>query len=240
MPNAFMLVIPAIDVLHGCCVRLFKGSYSRVTQYGDPLETVQTWVSAGARRIHVVDLDGAKQGEMKNFDLIKGMIQSADCEFEVGGGIRDVHTAMRIIHLGAKVIFGTVVVENPSLVHGIAREHGKQCIVSLDERDGKVQVRGWLKGSSENVFSVARGMERMGVSEIVFTSIERDGALVGPNFKMIKQMLETVSIPVIASGGVSTLEDLEKLKAAGVHGAIVGKALYEKKIDLKEAIEAIE
>lgn len=234
-----MLIIPAIDILHGCCVRLFKGSYSKVTQYGDPLETVQKWVSAGARRIHVVDLDGAKQGEMKNFHLIKEMVQSADCEFEVGGGIRDSHSAMRLIHLGAKVIFGTVVIENPALVHEIAKSHGKQCIVSLDELNGEVQVRGWLEGSRENVFSVARGMERAGVSEIVFTSIERDGALVGPNFKMIKQMLDTVSIPVTASGGVTTLDDLKKLKEAGVHGAIVGKALYEKKIDLKQAIEAV-
>ena len=215
-----MRLYPAIDMIDGKCVRLVQGDYSQKTTFAeDPLAVAMRWQEAGARFIHLVDLDGARSGDMPNFDCITGIAKTLDIPIEVGGGIRDMKAVEQYL-------------EHKEAV----KEYGRRIVVGIDAKDGMAAVSGWEEVSQTSALSLAKGMEQMGVSTIIYTDIATDGMLRGPNLAAMKEMAEYVSIDVVASGGVSSLEDLRHLGASGVEGAIVGKALYTGHIDLREAV----
>lgn len=234
-----MLVIPAVDIMGKKCVRLAMGDFGRVETFSEePLRVVEGFVGDGAELIHVVDLDGARTGRMKNFETIEKIIKSSDAPVEVGGGVRDKETAEKILGLGASIVFGTAAIENAKLVEYFVDEFGgARVVLGLDARENRVVVEGWQRTVRASVFELARKFERIGVGGILFTSVERDGMLSGPDVRAVGRMARAVGIPVIASGGVSSLGDLEELRRAGAWGAVVGKALYKNKFRLKEAIE---
>lgn len=236
----YMLIIPAIDLKDGRCVRLLQGRAEAVTVFSDnPVEVALRWQEMGARLIHIVDLDGAFSGTQKNLEVIKEIRKAVDVEIELGGGIRDMERIERLINLGInRVILGTVVIENPEFVKEASRAFPQRIIAGIDAKDGLVAIRGWVEVTNLKALDVARRMEDYGVWGIIYTDISRDGMLVGPNIEATRQMVEAVDIPVIASGGVSSLEDIERLRQIrGLWGVITGKALYTGAIDLREAIE---
>ena len=232
-----MRLYPAIDIINGKCVRLVQGDYHRKTTFAeDPLKIAEQWQAAGCEWIHVVDLDGARSGDMPNFELITSMAKSVDIPIEVGGGIRDMEAVSRYLEAGVRrVIIGTAALRAPDFVKDAVREYGSRIAVGIDAKDGMAAVSGWEEVSRISALSLAKAMEQIGVSTLIYTDIATDGMLKGPNFAAMKEMAEYVSVDVIASGGVSTLEDLKKLSAVGVGGAIVGKALYTGHIDATEA-----
>jgi phosphoribosylformimino-5-aminoimidazole carboxamide ribotide isomerase len=239
-----MEVIPAIDLLQGQCVRLYQGDYSQSEVFGeDPVIMAQKWADLGATRLHLVDLDGAKQGESVNLGVIAKIVKALPIPVQVGGGLRDRKGVAQFLELGVdRAILGTVAVEKPELVQQLAQEFPQQIIVGIDARQGKVATRGWLETSTIESTDLAQQMEKFGVAGIIYTDIQRDGTLIGPNIEALRELTNYVNIPVIASGGVSSLTDLLSLlalEALGVTGVIVGKALYTGNIDLTEAIQAI-
>lgn len=239
-----MEVIPAIDLLNGQCVRLYQGDYNQSEVFGeDPVIMAQKWADLGATRLHLVDLDGAKQGESVNLGVIAKIVKALKIPVQVGGGLRDRKGVAQLLELGVdRAILGTVAVEKPELVQQLAQEFPQQIIVGIDARQGKVATRGWLETSEIESTDLAQQMEKFGVAGIIYTDIQRDGTLIGPNMEALRELTNCVNIPVIASGGVSSLTDLLSLlalEAVGVTGVIVGKALYTGNIDLSEAIQAI-
>lgn len=234
-----MRLYPAIDIINGKCVRLVQGDYHRKTTFAeDPLEIADKWQDAGCEWIHVVDLDGARSGDMPNFELIAAMAQQLNIPIEVGGGIRDMEAVSRYLEAGVRrVIIGTAALHAPDFVKNAVKEYGSRIAVGIDAKDGMAAVSGWEEVSQISALSLAKGMEQIGVSTLIYTDIATDGMLKGPNFAAMKEMAEYVSVDVIASGGVTSLEDLKKLSAVGVGGAIVGKALYTGHIDAAEAAE---
>lgn len=239
-----MHLIPAIDLRGGRCVRLIKGEKKREIVYSEnPVEIALKWEAGGAGRLHVVDLDGAFEGWPVNFELIRDIARSVSIPVQLGGGLREKVAVENAFEAGvSRVILGTVAVENPSLVKELVEKHKNRIMVGIDARDGIVAVRGWVEGSGLQAVEMAREMERSGVAEIIYTDISRDGTLEGPNSEAIKAMAQSLSIPVIASGGVSSVEDLKKLKELeewGVSGVIVGQALYSGRLDLQEALVAL-
>ena len=240
-----MEIIPAIDLHRGKCVRLLRGERSRETIYSEnPAEIARKWENSGARRVHMVDLDGAFEGKRVNAAAIKDAVAALSVPVQLGGGIRDRETAQDTFNLGvSKIILGTVAVEKPELVQALVKEFGARILVGIDARDGIAAVHGWTGSSQIKAVDLALRMEELGVTEIIYTDIARDGTLEGPNFSALKEMAEALAIPLIASGGVSSLDDLRRLKELehlGVSGVIVGQALYTGSIDLKEAIEEME
>ncbi|QIT53815.1 1-(5-phosphoribosyl)-5-[(5-phosphoribosylamino)methylideneamino]imidazole-4-carboxamide isomerase [Aquisalimonas sp. 2447] len=240
-----MLLIPAIDLKDGRCVRLRQGNMDDETIFSDdPVAMAERWVEAGSRRIHLVDLDGAVQGFPVNADII-GRIAEAfpDVEIQVGGGIRDFNTIQTFLDVGVDyVIIGTQAVRTPHFVDDACLEFPGHIIVGLDARDGKVAVEGWAKLSSHSAVDMARRFEEAGVEALVFTDIGRDGMMRGVNTGATRELARSVDIPVIASGGVTTLDDVRDLCEAGkdgVSGAIIGRALYEGKLDLREAQKVV-
>lgn len=233
-----MRLYPAIDMIDGKCVRLVQGDYSQKTTFAeDPLAVALRWQRAGGRFIHLVDLDGARSGGMPNFDCIARIADTLDIPIEVGGGIRDMKAVEQYLEHGVeRVIIGTSALHNPQFVKEAVKEYGRRIAVGIDAKDGMAAVSGWEEVSQTSALSLAKGMEQMGVSTIIYTDIATDGMLSGPNLAAMKEMAEYVSIDVVASGGVTSLEDLRRLSAAGVEGAIVGKALYTGHIDLQEAV----
>lgn len=236
-----MLLIPAIDLKDGKCVRLRQGNMDDETVFSDdPVAMAARWVEAGSRRIHIVDLDGAVQGFPVNADII-GRIAEAfpDVEIQIGGGIREFDTIQTYLDVGVDyVIIGTQAVRAPHFVDDACLEFPGHIIVGLDARDGKVAVEGWSKLSRHDAADMARRFEEAGVEAIVFTDIGRDGMMRGVNTGATRELARQVNIPIIASGGVSSLDDVRDLceaEADGVSGAIVGRALYEGKLDLAEA-----
>ncbi len=239
-----MDVIPAIDLLNGQCVRLYQGNYSQVEVVGeDPVLMAQTWASQGARWLHLVDLDGAKTGDPINLRIISKILESVRISVQVGGGIRTADQVSTLLNMGIKrVILGTIAIEKPELVHQLCELHPGQIVIGIDAREGKVATRGWLETSDVAAVTLGQQMALMGAAAIIYTDIQRDGTLQGPNLPMLREMAEAVSIPVIASGGIGSLTDLLSLSALepqGVTGAIVGKALYSGNVSLPEAIRAI-
>lgn len=240
-----MIVIPAIDLKDGRCVRLYQGRADMTTVYSeDPVETALQWQAQGAKMLHLVDLDGAFQGRPRNLEVVARIAAALKIPVELGGGIRNLAAIDEILSMGvARVILGTVAVEDPALVHEACRRHGpERVLVGIDARDGKVAVKGWVESSGQDAFDVALHMQRLGIREIVFTDIARDGTLQGPAFDSLARMC-TTGLKVIASGGVSSLDDLRRLRALadkGVSGVIVGKALYTGDVDLREAIAVVE
>lgn len=234
-----MLVIPAIDLKDGKCVRLIQGKESAVTVYSDdPASTAVRWESCGARMLHVVDLDGAFRGSQKNFSAIKKIRETVSMEIEVGGGIRDMEKIDELIRTGIdRVILGTVAVERPAIVSEAAGKYPGRIIVGIDARDGKVSVKGWVETTSVDARELAMEAAAKGAGGVIYTDISRDGMMTGPNVKAMGEMVRSVNIPVIASGGVSSVDDIRDLKGIeGLWGVITGKAIYTGAIDLREAI----
>jgi phosphoribosylformimino-5-aminoimidazole carboxamide ribotide isomerase len=235
-----MLIIPAIDLKDGRCVRLLQGRADAVTVYSDrPEDVAKRWQELGAKVIHVVDLDGAFSGTQKNIEGIKNIRRAVSVDIELGGGIRDMERIEMLLGLGInRVILGTVAIERPELVKEASRRFPGRIIVGIDAKDGLVAVKGWVEVTSVKAKELALKMEEYGAWGIIYTDISRDGMLTGPNIEAIREMVEAVNIPVIASGGVSSIDDIKRLKEIkGLWGVITGKALYTGAIDLKEAIE---
>lgn len=239
-----MDVIPAIDLLSGRCVRLYQGDYSRSQVFNDnPADVAKLWVEQGTNWLHIVDLDGAKTGKVVNRAAIEAIMQAVPVPVQVGGGLRDRTSVAQLLDLGVqRVILGTVAVEQPQLVASLCQEFPGQIVVGIDARNGRVATRGWLETSEVLATHLALQMQELGVAAIIYTDIHRDGTLTGPNLEALRGIAAVVSIPVIASGGVSSVTDLLSLLALeplGVTGVIVGRALYTGDISLKEALQAI-
>lgn len=238
-----MLLIPAIDIKGGQCVRLRQGKMddNSVTVFSrDPVAVAHRWVDAGAKRLHIVDLDGANNGYPVNTDIIRNIVEGfPDTPVQLGGGIRDVEDAEAYLDLGVQyLIIGTRAVREPHFVNDLCVAFPSHIIVGLDVRDGKVAIDGWSKLSKHDVVDLAKHFERDGVEAIIYTDISRDGMMNGVNIEATVKLAQSISIPVIASGGVSTLDDLRalcKVEEEGVMGAIIGRALYEGSIDLAQA-----
>jgi phosphoribosylformimino-5-aminoimidazole carboxamide ribotide isomerase len=236
-----MLLIPAIDLKDGKCVRLRQGRMEDETIFADdPMEMAQRWVDAGARRLHLIDLNGAFAGKPVNADVIRRIAEAfPEVPIQVGGGIRDEDTVQLYLDAGVQyVIIGTKAVRAPHFVNDLCLEFPGHIIVGLDARDGKVAIDGWSKLSNHDVIDLAQRFERDGVEAIVYTDISRDGMMEGVNVEATAKLAGEISIPVIASGGISNLDDIKALLAVadhGIMGAIIGRALYEGSIDLAEA-----
>ncbi|XGV96791.1 MAG: 1-(5-phosphoribosyl)-5-[(5-phosphoribosylamino)methylideneamino]imidazole-4-carboxamide isomerase [Leptolyngbya sp. BL-A-14] len=239
-----MEVIPAIDLLEGRCVRLYQGDYAQAETFDEnPVSVARQWADQGATRLHVVDLDGAKVGHPVNMQAIEAIVRAVDVPIQVGGGLRDRASAAALFKLGVqRVILGTVAVEQPDLVRELCQEFPGQIVVGIDARNGLVATRGWLETSEVAALDLATQMADFGIAAIIYTDIHRDGTLQGPNLEALRVLADGVSVPVIASGGMSTVTDLLSLLALeplGVTGAIVGRALYTGDITLKEALRAV-
>lgn len=239
-----MEVIPAIDLLDGKCVRLYQGDYAKSEIFNDnPTEVARNWVDQGATRLHVVDLDGAKKGKTSNLLAIEAIVKAVPISIQVGGGLRDRASVTQLFNIGVqRSILGTVAVEQPNLVSELADAFPGQIVVGIDARNGKVATRGWLETSEIAATDLAQDMAKRGAAAIIYTDIHRDGTLSGPNLEALRELAKTIDIPIIASGGVSSLTDLLSLLALeplGVTGAIVGRAIYTGDVSLSEAIQAV-
>lgn len=234
-------IIPSVDLLKGKCVRLYQGDYKQETIFSDdPLDAALKWQSMGAPRLHIVDLDGAATGEIQNLDIIRTIANAILIPIQMGGGIRQMATIEGLLKAGIdRVILGTAAVESPTLVAEACRRYGENIIVGIDAREGKLATRGWVKNTDLSVDGFAKSMIEIGVKRFIYTDIQRDGTLTEPNFGAIGDLVEAIRIPVIAAGGISTLNHLKMLKKLGVEGAIVGKALYTGDIQLKQALSEI-
>ncbi|AWF83122.1 1-(5-phosphoribosyl)-5-((5-phosphoribosylamino)methylideneamino)imidazole-4-carboxamide isomerase [Microbulbifer sp. A4B17] len=234
-----MIVIPAIDLKDGQCVRLRQGEMDDATIFSDdPLATAQHWVNEGAKRLHLVDLNGAFAGNPVNGEAVTAIAkQFPDLPVQIGGGIRDLHTVERYLDAGVQWgIIGTAAVKNPKLVEEACREFEGHIIVGLDAKDGLVATEGWAEVSELKATELAKRFADCGVSSIVYTDIARDGMMQGVNIEATLEMARAVQVPIIASGGVSSIEDIEQLLNAGeIYGAITGRAIYEDKLNLREA-----
>lgn len=236
-----MIVIPAIDLKNGNCVRLEQGEMHRDTVFSDnPAEQALKWQEAGAELLHLVDLDGAFAGEPRNKGAIEAIIKALRIPAQLGGGIRDIATIEVYLSLGlSRVIIGTAAQRNPELVVEACKKFPGKIVVGIDAKNGMVAVQGWAEVTGITAVDLARKFEDCGVSAIIYTDISRDGMMAGPNIEATKALAEAISIPVIASGGVSSLKDIENLMAieqSGISGAITGKAIYTGAISLAEAI----
>lgn len=239
-----MEIIPAIDLLGGKCVRLYQGDYNQSQVFDEnPVAVARQWAEQGSTRLHLVDLDGAKTGEPVNLASIEAIVRAINIPVQVGGGLRDRQRVADLLAVGVqRVILGTVAVENPDLVAQLCQEFPGQIVVGIDARNGKVATRGWLETSEVEATQLARQMAVRGAAAIIYTDIHRDGTLQGPNLEALRELAEVVAIPVIASGGVSSVTDLLNLLALeplGVKGAIVGRALYTGEVSLVEALRAV-
>ena len=237
-----MEVIPAIDLRGGRCVRLYQGDYERETVFSeDPVEVARQWVKAGATRLHVVDLDGARTGVPVNLDVVRKIVSAVGVPVQLGGGIRTSDTAAEVVAIGvARVMLGTAAVSEPDLVRRLCDELGSDAVVvSVDARDGLVAVSGWTAESSVTAADVVTRMMAVGVRRFLYTDIARDGTLTEPNFDAIAEIVRQAGACVMAAGGISTVQHLMRLAGLGVAGAVVGTALYTGDIKLTEAIEAL-
>jgi phosphoribosylformimino-5-aminoimidazole carboxamide ribotide isomerase len=236
-----MIVIPAIDLKEGRCVRLEQGLMEKDTVYSDdPAGQALSWQEQGGELLHIVDLDGAFAGVPRNREAIRAIVEAVSMPTELGGGIRDLATVEAYLELGvSRVILGTVAKENPALVAEACRLFPGRIVVGIDAKDGLVAVRGWADVTEKLATELAKEMEGYGVEAIIYTDIARDGMMQGPNIEATRQLAEAISVPVIASGGVSSLDDIARLmtvESAGVTGVITGKAIYTGSLDLREAV----
>jgi phosphoribosylformimino-5-aminoimidazole carboxamide ribotide isomerase len=236
-----MDVIPSIDIRNGRCVRLYKGDYHQETVFSDdPLDVALKWQSMGAPRLHIVDLDGAATGEIANLEIIRNIISAMLIPVQLGGGIRHLNTVEGLLKAGIeRVILGTAAVESPNLIAEACSRYRDSIIIGIDARNGMVATHGWIRDTGLTAVEFARSMEEIGVRRFIYTDIERDGTLTEPNFTSIADMVDSIKLPIIAAGGVSSLEHLKKLQKMGAEGAIIGKALYTGDIDLKASIREL-
>jgi phosphoribosylformimino-5-aminoimidazole carboxamide ribotide isomerase len=240
-----MLIIPAIDLREGRCVRLVEGRLDQETIYSDdPVAMALSWQQQGAEYLHVVDLDGAFAGAPKNLAIIKNIIAAVDIPVEVGGGIRNLEAIEELLGSGAsRVVLGTVAIRNPELVQEACQKFGEGIVVGIDAKNGKVAIQGWGITVEKTALELALEMKKLGVQRVLFTDIKRDGTLQGPNLEATGDLARKSGLKVIASGGVSVLEDLKELKKLevdGVDSVIMGKALYAGTIKLKDALALAE
>lgn len=236
-----MRIYPAIDIKDGKCVRLLRGSFSDVTVYGDnPVDMARKWESLGGEFIHVVDLDGAVKGHGVNAGIIKDICETVKVPVQTGGGIRTMEDIETKLACGiSRVIIGTKAVSDLGFVERAVKEYGSRIVIGIDAKDGMAAVEGWEKTSDYTAIELAQKMESIGVKTIVYTDIATDGTLAGPNVEAMREMVNSVGIDIIASGGVGSLEHIKSLIGTGVEGVIVGKALYTGAVDLKEAVNAV-
>ncbi|MGI6152949.1 MAG: 1-(5-phosphoribosyl)-5-[(5-phosphoribosylamino)methylideneamino]imidazole-4-carboxamide isomerase [Christensenellaceae bacterium] len=235
-----MKIYPAIDILNGRCVRLEQGNVEKVTDYGDPVEVAKRWQSQGANYIHLVDLDAAISGTFTNRDVIADIVHEVKIPVQMGGGVRTAEDiSIRLDKVGiSRVILGTVAVEEPEIVEWAISKYKDRIIVGIDAKNGKVAIKGWAAETSVDPVDLAVRMRKMGVSTIAYTDILRDGMLEGPNIEKAGQIVKKTWMNMIVSGGITTLEDIERVKGTGASGCIIGRALYTGDIDLKEAMIA--
>ena len=234
-----MLIYPAIDLSGGEAVRLYKGDYNQKTVYSkDPLSVAFDFKNSGARCIHLVDLDGAKSGTTPNIELILKIKKETGLFCEVGGGIRDIKAVDTYISGGIdRVILGTAAVTNPDFLESVVNKYGEKIAVGVDINNRFVAIKGWTESSDKNVFDFCTYLQGIGVKTVISTDISKDGAMSGTNRELYRELSERFSLDIIASGGVSTLDDVKHLSALGIHGAIIGKAYYTGAVSLAEAIE---
>lgn len=233
-----MIIFPAIDILDGTCVRLVKGDYDTAHKVAEnPLETAMKFESAGANYLHMVDLDGAKYGKRINTHVFVEIAKNTNLSLQVGGGIRDLKTCEQYLSSGvSRVILGSIAVKNPKLVAEAVKEFGDKIIVGIDALNEMVMAEGWLESSNVNYIDLAKAMEDVGVKNIVFTDISKDGTLQGPNLTQLDAINKAVSCNIIASGGISDIDDIKNLTNLEMYGTICGKSLYQGTLDLSEAI----
>lgn len=236
-----MEILPAIDLIGGKCVRLIQGEYHRQINYeDDPIKQAHAFKNADSTWLHIVDLDGARIGKPANVDAIKAIASSGvDLNIEVGGGIRNEESIQQMLDIGVnRVIIGTSAINNHDWFTEMATKYPNKLALSLDSRGSKVSIKGWTQDSQQKLWEFAAQCANLPLSAIIYTDITKDGMMAGPNFDRTKILVETVDIPVLAAGGVTEIGDIIKLKELGVAGAIIGRALYEGKIDLRDAIAA--
>ena len=237
-----MRILPAIDLKDGKCVRLVRGDYATAHKVAeDACDTAKGFLAAGAQLIHMVDLDGAKDGSRQNYAVVTQDIDETGATVELGGGIRTMEDIAHVLSLGvSRVIIGSAAVKNPPLVKEACEKYGDKIAVGIDALSGTVRTEGWLKDSGMDFIEFAKLMESYGVKTIIFTDIDKDGMLSGPNFEQLGALRAAVSCGIVASGGVSTLEDIAKLRDMGIDEAIAGKAVYTGQLDVAEAIAVAE
>lgn len=235
-----MEIWPAIDLLGGKCVRLQQGDYNRETVYGDdPAEMAKRWVEEGADCLHLVDLDGAKDGSLKNRDAISAIVHAVNIPCEVGGGIRDEATIEQLLALGlSRLVIGTKALREPQWFATMCERFPNKLVLGIDAKEGMVATDGWLEVSTTSAIDLAKTYEHLPIAALIYTDIATDGMLAGPNVPAMQAMKEAVKLPVVASGGVTSVEDVKNLTAAGLDGAIVGRALYENRLTVREAVAA--
>jgi phosphoribosylformimino-5-aminoimidazole carboxamide ribotide isomerase len=235
-------IIPAIDLRDGKCVRLYQGNYNEETVFSDdPLDVALKWQSMGVPRLHIVDLDGAAAGEIRNREIIRNIAKAILVPVQLGGGIRDLETIKMLLKDGIeRVILGTAAVEDPGLVIKACENFRESIAISIDAREGIVATHGWVKSTDRTAVALAKTMAQVGVERFIYTDINRDGTLTEPNFSAIAEMIEATDRPVIAAGGIATLNHLKMLKKLGAEGVIVGKAIYTGDINLKQALAEID
>jgi len=234
-------VVPAVDMQDGEVVQLVGGERGSGKQYGDPVDAAERWVDAGARTLHLVDLDGAFEGTRENAAAIDAILEAVDVDVQLGGGIRTAEDAIGLLDRGVdRVILGTAAVENPEIVAEISESHPESVLVSLDAKDGEVVVEGWTEGTGLDPAAAAGRYEELGAGGILFTDVDVEGQLDGVRTEQVERVVGAVDIPVIASGGVATVEDVVALERAGASAVVVGTALYEGRFTLSEAMAAID
>jgi phosphoribosylformimino-5-aminoimidazole carboxamide ribotide isomerase len=236
-----MIIIPAIDLKNGQCVRLFQGDFERVTVYSEnPIEIARLWQEQGAERIHIVDLDGSLAGAPRNRDVIRNIVSTVDLPVQVGGGIREMNTIRTYIEMGVRwVILGTMALRDRSFVKEACANFRDRIILGVDANNGRIAIQGWTEQTSASAVEIAKSYESYGLAAIVYTDISRDGTGRGVNAEATRALAEVVDIPVIASGGVSDISDIDRileLEVFGVAGVIIGKALYTGAVSLKDAV----
>ncbi len=233
-----MIILPAIDILDQKCVRLTKGDYNTAKKVAqDPIETAKEFESAGAEYIHMVDLNGARDGKIVNNEIYENVVKSVNIPIEVGGGIRNIETVDYYISKGInRVIIGSAALTDPEFVKAAVDKYGDRIAVGIDAENGMVKTSGWLENSNVNYIDLALKMQDVGVKYLIFTDISKDGTLSGPNFAQLKELSNSVSINIIASGGIHDINDIIMLKSMNLYGAICGKSIYSGSIDLREAI----
>ncbi len=235
-----MKLYPAIDLKDGQCVRLLQGDYNQVTVYGSsPAEMAKRWESLGGDYLHIVDLDGAKEGKGMNNEAIEAIVEALQIPIELGGGIRSLEDIKAKLDLGVdRVILGSAAVKNKALVQEALEVFGpEKIVIGVDAKEGKVAVEGWLEVTDTTALEFCKELEAMGVKTVIYTDIAKDGMMQGPNIEETAKLVQETQLEIVASGGVASIEDLEKLEAIHVHGAIIGKALYIGAINLEEAVE---
>lgn len=234
-----MELFPAIDLISGSAVRLVKGDYAQKTVYSEnPGEVARSFAAAGVKYLHVVDLEGAKDGGTPNLETIRNIVETGGLLVEVGGGIRSEEVIQKYLDAGVfRVILGTAAVQNPAFLEEMVQKYGEKIAVGVDIKDGMVAIKGWTEVSSESCFDFCEKLQKIGVKTIICTDISKDGLLSGTNLELYKELSEKFSVDIVASGGVTTLDDVKKLADMGLYGAILGKTLYTGNIDLKAAVE---